>query len=90
MKAKEDLNKEERFQPPRHTKPEDIPDTLESQGGGMIIDVKPVKESIAWMIDMNEYIKEKKITCEVCDDFPCFRYPYKDSKAGFCFKPIKK
>jgi len=83
--------KDNRFQPPRHTSKEDLPDVLHSEGDRFSIDITKVKDSFAWFVDMAEFLRTTELRCKDCVLYPdCGRYPKPDQKIGFCFEEKKK
>ena len=76
-----------RFQPPKHTKEEDLPNVLQGKKGEFSIDVSEVKESFTWFINMADFIKATELKCKDCSLYPgCGRYPKSDQRIGFCFE----
>lgn len=82
---------DDRFQPPKHTKEDDLPDVLHGKKGEFSIDVSEVKESFTWFINMADFIKTTELKCKDCDLYPgCGRYPKAEQRIGFCFEEKEK
>lgn len=73
-----------KFKPPQHIKPEAVPDVF--GGGPFTIDVSRVKDSFTDFLNMSEFLKTTKLTCESCCAFPCHRNQDPKQKIGFCYK----
>ena len=72
-----------RFEPPRHTTEDDLPDVITNKA--ITIGITEVKESFAWMVDMTDFIKNSGLHCCDCGDFPCHRHPPETQRIGFCY-----
>lgn len=81
------MTKDKRFQPPRHTAENDLPDVLHAKGDKFSIDITKVKDSFSWFVDMAEFLKTTELRCKdraLYSD--CHRYPKAEQKIGFCYE----
>ncbi|NIA11677.1 MAG: hypothetical protein GWP10_18635 [Nitrospiraceae bacterium] len=73
-----------KFEPPRHTKPDDLPDVIPCDR--FSIDITKVKDSFSWFVDMAEFLQTTTLTCKDCRNFPCHRNQDPDQRIGFCYE----